>query len=496
MNLFDRSLGRTGKTAAVSLVFAVAVIAALAAPAGATVQTEARASARAEAGPIVLSVQVRNRSVPYTGGVAHFTVKIRRVSTCKLEVAGTPDVVVAFSGAWQRCSNGIFHHAVRLGGNSEQTARNVAFRVYLRRGTETYRYPLGSVRVAGAPPAPSPPPAAPPVPTASLTISTSALTSAGGPIALSYSSANASTCSLSSSPTFWTGNNPATVNCSGTYSATIASSSVERQWTFTFTATSTEGQSANSVQTLEQLAPSPSSFVQSLNWSGYVVPSSSALITDASGQWTVPTLDCANTPNAGEFTWVGTGGAGSSSGDLLQTGVGDDCVDGVQQDFGWWEEVPNSPNSEVTFARFPVSPGDSIEAFVFQITSDCSTNCGQWETELEDLHTGLAGFMVTGEGWGVASIGSGTFPYQGTTTDLAYSGGYTAEWIVEDYEFDGSWAPFANYGTVNFSDLQLGGLSPWYLTASEGLEIVQDGVVLSTPSAPGNDSFSVSYTTP
>jgi hypothetical protein len=226
------------------------------------------------------------------------------------------------------------------------------------------------------------------------------------------------------------------------------------------------------------------------------VPSGGAVLTAASGEWTVPTLDCADTPNAGEATWVGTGNQGSE-GILLQTGVGDNCVNGVQGDVGWWEEYPNTPNYAEGFTGFPVHPGDSIEASVFQITSDCSTNCRQWETELENLTTGLAGFMVTGEGWGVASIGSSTFPYQGTTKDLAYSGGYTAEWIVEDYELeDGSLMPFANYGTVNFSDLQLVGLSPWYLTASEGSEIVQNGVVLSTPSAPGNDSFSVSYTAP
>ncbi len=53
---------------------------------------------------------------------------------------------------------------------------------------------------------------------------------------------------------------------------------------------------------------------------------------------------------------------------------------------------------------------------------------------------------------------------------------------------------FANYGTVNFSDLGLLGLSPWYLTADEGMEMVQNGVASSTPSAPGTDSFSVSYT--
>ncbi len=232
-------------------------------------------------------------------------------------------------------------------------------------------------------------------------------------------------------------------------------------------------------------------FQQSANWSGYVVPSSSALITNVSGEWTVPTLNCIDTPNPGVSTWVGTGGAGDSSGDLLQTGVREYCSLGFQQDYGWWEEAPGSPNSEVPFV-LSVWPGDSIEASVYQDTT------GQWVTRLDNLTTGLSGWMITSEAYGVGTDGSGTFTDQGSTTDLTYSGGYTAEWIVEDYELIGSYVSFANYGTVSFSDLQLSGLSPWYLTAGEGCEIVQNGVVLSTPSSPlpSTDSFSVSYTGP
>jgi hypothetical protein len=52
----------------------------------------------------------------------------------------------------------------------------------------------------------------------------------------------------------------------------------------------------------------------------------------------------------------------------------------------------------------------------------------------------------------------------------------------------------ADYGTVTFSDLTASP-SSWSLTPGEGWEIVQNGVVLSTPALPvSNDSFSVSYT--
>jgi hypothetical protein len=103
--------------------------------------------------------------------------------------------------------------------------------------------------------------------------------------------------------------------------------------------------------------------------------------------------------------------------------------------------------------------------------------------------------MVTGEGWGVSTDGgNGLFPKQGSTVALSYSGGYTAEWIVEDpAQSDGTLLPFANYGSVAFTGLATS-LSPWYLTPSEGIAIAQSSVVLSTPSLSANDGFAVDFT--
>jgi len=331
-----------------------------------------------------------------------------------------------------------------------------------------------------------------PAPTATLLLNTNTLPATGGSITLDYSATNASTCTLFSSPALWPGANPATVSCAGSYSATLSSSTSGGQWNFIFSATSSDGRSATSTQVLTEQVPP---FAQSPNWSGYVVPSASSLITEASGEWIVPTLDCAATPNSGVSTWVGIGGwswpTGGTSGALLQTGVTDNCVNGVQQDSAWWEEVPSSPNQSSAFTSFPVSSGDVIEASVYQ------TSSGAWETSVDDLTTGLTGIMVTGEGWGVSTGGSGgSFTEQGSTADLSYLGGYTAEWIVEDYQqggIGGAYVPFANYGTVTFTNLTTS-LSPWSLTPGEGVEIVQNGTVLSEPSFPSNSGFSVSYT--
>lgn len=312
---------------------------------------------------------------------------------------------------------------------------------------------------------------------------------------MTYSSSNAATCSLASSLTLWIGSNPATVSCNGTYSVTITSSTAQRQWTFTFTATNSAGQSTTSTRTLTEQAPAPQpvqtpGLLQTSNWSGYVL-SSSSTFTEVSGQWRVPTLNCSATPNAGAAEWVGIGGFGTS-GTLLQTGIATNCVNGVQSNNGWFEEVPSNPDHSYSFTGFPVSAGDSIKASVYQWPDGT-----RWETCVEDLTTGLSGLMVTGEGWGVSTGGCGsTFREQGSTASLSYSGAYSVEWIVEDYQqggIGGAYAPFANYGSVAFSNLTTS-LVGWQLSAAQGIQLAQNGVVLSTPSTLTAAGFSVSFT--
>ena len=254
-----------------------------------------------------------------------------------------------------------------------------------------------------------------------------------------------------------------------------------------------------STQTLFEATPSAvAQFTySSVNWSGYVVPSSSSLITYASAEWTVPTMDCANTPNGDVATWVGIGGeewsSTSSSGVLLQTGVDTDCVNGAQQTFGWWEEYPSSPNVPRSFEDFPVEPGNEVDAIVSEDSN------GSWETTLSNLTTGLSGYMITGEGWGVSETGASTFTEQGSTAALSYSGGYTAEWIVEDpgvvNEAPGNVQSFADFGSVTFSDMR-SSFTSWSLTPSETWGIVQNGETLAAPTNTAQDGFTDSYTGP
>ena len=204
------------------------------------------ASAGQFAQPVVLSVRATSRSLPDTGGVVHFTVTLRGANACRLGVAGSPGVTVASPGAWQRCANGVFRHAVSIGANAAPAARTVVLRLYLRRGAALYWYALGGVRVAGEPAASAP--------TASLALSADTVSSAGGLVTLTYSSTNASSCSLASSPPLWTGSDPAVVDCAGTYQVSVPSASASGQWTLTFTA-GAAGRSASATRTLTEQAP-------------------------------------------------------------------------------------------------------------------------------------------------------------------------------------------------------------------------------------------------
>jgi hypothetical protein len=233
----------------------------------------------------------------------------------------------------------------------------------------------------------------------------------------------------------------------------------------------------------------------STNWSGYVLLSSSR-VTAVGAQWTVPTLDCSATPNNGVAIWVGIDGhylsTGQTVGALLQTGITMLCVEGKPQDHGFFEKLPSTPNVSRPFVDFPVSPGDSIRASVFRGAN------GAWFTRVDDLTTGLSGVMVTGEAWGVgrdSELSSVGFLGQGSTVGLSYSGGYSAEWIVEDFTIGraGSFVPLAHYGTVRFTKLTTS-LSSWSLSARESIAIFQDGLLVSRPSAASNAAFSVRYT--
>ena len=140
------------------------------------------------------------------------------------------------------------------------------------------------------------------------------------------------------------------------------------------------------------------------------------------------------TTNGDASAWVGIGGygwpTGGTSGTLLQTGVTVRCANGSPQYVGWWEEYPSVPNIPRVFAQG----------------------------------------STAGLSYGAATPLNGSSKIPGEPP-----------------------VPFADYGTVNFTNLKTS-LQTWTLTASEGIAIMQNGAILSTPSLPAIDDFSVNYT--
>lgn len=230
----------------------------------------------------------------------------------------------------------------------------------------------------------------------------------------------------------------------------------------------------------------------SSNWSGYVLPSA-APVTLVSGEWTVPTLDCADTPDGQTGTWVGIGGDGEDSGALLQTGVNEECTDGVQENLGFWEIYPATPNHSESFSDFPVNAGDTMIGTVGYVND-------QWVTVIEDVNSGLSGVFTAGGIWAVITTSTDTLVggAQGNASGYAYSGGYTAEWIQEDVMnvSTGSLFSFPDYGSVTFSELKLlpSGSS---LPDSDGQEVTSNGALNGVPiSVPGpydGSSFTLTY---
>jgi hypothetical protein len=261
-------------------------------------------------------------------------------------------------------------------------------------------------------------------------------------------------------------------------------------WTFKLTARGAKGVKAAAVVRRAFVLQAPP-FPSSQNWAGYAIQSGSP-VTAVSGQFTVPTLNCANTTDASESMWVGIGGDGEATGDLLQTGVDSTCVGGVQVvSSGWWEEFPEYASD--SFQTLSVSPGDQITASVYQASD------GSWFTRVDDLTTGISGEMHTGNVWGtILDSDPGTWLHEeGSASTVSYAGGTSAEWIVEDYGLsDGTQVPFADFGTVDFHDLTTS-MPSWSLTPDEaiGLSDSTGLLLLAAPSSPDSlGNFSVSYT--
>ena len=106
-------------------------------------------------------------------------------------------------------------------------------------------------------------------------------------------------------------------------------------------------------------APSISS-----NWSGYATTSTNKTVTQASGNWIVPTLKA--TPNSSYCAiWVGIDGYSSRT--VEQIGTSHNWINGKVQHSAWFEMFPDGAYQIV---GFPLTSGDTISAKVTYIGSN------------------------------------------------------------------------------------------------------------------------------
>ena len=296
--------------------------------------------------------------------------------------------------------------------------------------------------------------------TATLSLSQHSVPSTGGSVAIRYASTNASRCTLSSSPAFWTGANPTPAACHGTYTATIPAAASKRQWTFHFTAKNRFGQSVSVTQTLVAQAPMqqlPIIPYPSTNWSGYAVEGSS--LGAIEGTFNVPTL-AASATETDTSEWVGIDGVSNSA--LIQAGIHEQfnpTLGGVVI-WAWWEMLP-SP--ETLIGSMVVSRGDQVTV---QVAKASGTT---WGISVRD--------NTTGQSFG---------------TQQTYTGpGTSAEWIVEAPSLvGGGTVTLGDYSpAVTFSGLGVNGTQVGF----DQLFMVQGGLVVSSPSLLDPNGFSVAY---
>jgi len=200
-------------------------------------------------------------------------------------------------------------------------------------------------------------------------------------------------------------------------------------------------------------APSgPITLAPTDRWAGYL--EAPGTVTEASASWVVPSLTCPSTGNTFSSTWVGVGGF--TGGALLQAGMYDNCLDGIQVHGAFGEEYPGSTDSYSLYIR----AGDTVTATV----QDTATG---WEADVSDDSTGAEEV--------------------GTAAD--FTGGTSAEWDIEAYGLPTY--PLSNFESETFTDLTVNGSAA---APTEALELVAgDGSAIAVPNKSGAGGYRLTY---
>ncbi|KAJ3807767.1 peptidase A4 family-domain-containing protein [Lentinula aff. lateritia] len=161
----------------------------------------------------------------------------------------------------------------------------------------------------------------------------------------------------------------------------------------------------------------------STNWAGVIIESSPSgqNFTTVTGTFVVPSPTGSD---GAASAWVGIDGDTASQ-SILQAGV-DFKINGGKVSYDSWYEW--YPNYAYDFSNFAISAGNTITIPVHSASPT----------------TGTVTLTIQSTGKSVSQ--SLTAPSSSTALK-----GQNAEWIVEDYEQNGSLVSFANFSTVTFS---------------------------------------------
>lgn len=232
----------------------------------------------------------------------------------------------------------------------------------------------------------------------------------------------------------------------------------------------------------------PSATWSASNWSGYA---ETGTFTGVSGTWTVPAVS-ASSGSTYSSAWIGVDGFNDDN--LIQTGTEQDYYSGSAHYDAWWEILP-AAETEISTSSYPVKPGDTMSAEIWETTATKSSGGRHGSTE----HV-----------WDITI--SDTTAKWSFSTSQAYGGaGTSAEWIMEAPEVGSKIATLAHYtitpATPGAGDFDNAGIltsipsgTPSYSNAAlnytnDSGVMIQNNVQVSTPGDPDSagNSFNVAY---
>jgi hypothetical protein len=209
------------------------------------------------------------------------------------------------------------------------------------------------------------------------------------------------------------------------------------------------------------------SALSSGNWSGFAITGGSTILTEVVGTWIVPTVNNQfESINGYMSEWVGIDGDCSCN-DLIQDGTAQQYVGGKASYYAWVEFIPES-EVEISTSKFPIAPGDVIQAYT-------------WVTE-NSSHQIVGNFQIVNYNTRKTASASLTIP-----AGTAYSG-QSAEWIVERTDVGGNYQrpmPFYAYSFMGgaYAFRNSSTAIPYLSQANENIGMYQGGTELSSVSA-------------